>query len=85
MLFPQALHNDLYDCAGALPPAWGVPGALPQLRVLAAKGNQIAGSLPDSWGNSTGAFPSLAILNLDGNKLWGQLPTAWAKGWPSLS
>ena len=70
---------------GALPEAWGAPGALPQLRVLAAKGNAIAGSLPDAWGNATGALPSLAILNLDSNRLWGQLPAAWAKAWPNLS
>lgn len=72
-------------CAGALPPAWGQPGALPQLSLLAARNNSLTGTLPAGWGAGARALASLSILSLDHNRLSGELPAGWAAGWPALS
>lgn len=42
-----------------------------------ASGNQISGSLPDSWGQNGSAFSQLQRLNVAGNRISGTLPTAW--------
>lgn len=71
--------------AGPLPPAWGQPGALPALSLLAARNNSLSGTLPGGWGGGARSMPALSILSLDRNQLSGPLPDSWAAGWPNLS
>ncbi|PRW33901.1 serine threonine- kinase [Chlorella sorokiniana] len=53
---------------------------LPQLQVLDLAGNELGGTLPETWGEP-GSFPALALLNLNNNQLTGPVvPDLWAVG-----
>ena len=56
---------------------------MPALQQLVLDGNNLAGSLPLSWG-AAGSMEALSLLSLTGNALSGQLPGTWCNGAQSL-
>ena len=77
MQLQQLALND-NPFTGQLPPAWGEPGAFPELFALESLNTNIDGTLPDAWG-STQAFQKLEILYLYSNNIAGTLPGVWAQ------
>jgi hypothetical protein len=63
---------------GALPPAWGAPGAFGGLLSLNLDYNNLTGTPLAGWARGAGALATLQLLRLGNNDLEGPLPADFA-------